>query len=145
MKSLKSLLLNLGQVRLIIDQKSQVGTLLRRDKASQSQNLQQSLGFFPSLFYVVRKFVCTSSYQRSLANKIPDLPNFIFTHRKIRPTRTTEAQLSRITLDSKTPTDTGHFYSCNHLKWLPYKILGKPYRTSKSIHIQNNGDMVKKS
>ncbi len=46
--------------------------------------------------------------------------------------RTTEDQLtfSQIT---KPFTDTGHFHSCNHQKWLPYQILGG--KTVKSVQI----------
>ncbi len=45
------------------------------------------------------------------------------TYYKTRSTRTTEAQLSKINNNSKFQTKTGHFYSCRHKKWLPYKIL----------------------
>ncbi len=38
--------------------------------------------------------------------------------------RTTEAQLSKITKIQNPCTDTGHFYSCNHQNWLLYPILG---------------------
>ncbi len=61
----------------------------------------------------------------------------------IRSTRTTEAQLFKITSNSKRPTDTGHFHSSNHQKkMIPYKILtGKTvYKESpnRSTHIQLN-------
>ncbi len=40
---------------------------------------------------------------------------------------TTEAQLSKITKNSKLPTDNRHFHSYNHQKWLPYKFyVAKP-------------------
>ncbi len=52
---------------------------------------------------------------------------------EIRSTRTAIAQLSKITYNSKAPgTDTGHFHSCNHQKWLPYQIIGD--KTVKNVN-----------
>ena len=46
--------------------------------------------------------------------------------------RTTEAQLKSLRIHNP-PTDTGHFHSSSHQKWLPHQILsGKPV---KDIHI----------
>ncbi len=44
-------------------------------------------------------------------------------------TKTTKAELSKITENSDSNTDTGHFHSCNHQKRLTYQILvGKPVK-----------------
>ncbi len=45
-----------------------------------------------------------------------------------RSVLTTEAWLNEYSLkslkNSKHPTDTGHYHSSYHQKWIPYKILG---------------------
>ena len=57
-------------------------------------------------------------------------------------TRTKVAQLSKITKNAQPSTDTGHFHSCNHKKWLPYQILGGKIVKNVQIDPLNNGDMA---
>ncbi len=57
-------------------------------------------------------------------------------HSKIvmsRSTRTTDVQLSKITKKSKILTDTEHFYSCNHQKWLSFQIRGGTVKNNVEI------------
>ena len=50
-----------------------------------------------------------------------------------RKIKSTEAQLSKITYNSKSPTDTEYLYSFNDQDWLPCQILD--CKTAKNIQI----------